>query len=70
MGLVRPARHMGFRLAPHVMVLDRRQLEDRNPNPDPIDDVVFCILAATALFSGLMTMWITHRTAVRLGVAG
>ena len=62
-------RHAGFRLAPHVVVLERRQLDGRNPNPDPIDDILYCILAATATFSGLMSMWIAHRTARKLGLS-
>ncbi|RZF65095.1 hypothetical protein EWE75_06865 [Sphingomonas populi] len=54
-------RRAGFRLAPHVVLLERRQLDGRNPNPDPIDDLLYCILAATAAFSGLMAMWVAHR---------
>ena len=62
-------RRAGFRLAPHVVVLERRQLDGRNPNPDPIDDILYGILAATATFSGLMTMWVAHRNARKLGQA-
>lgn len=54
-------RHAGFVLASHVIVLERQQLHDRSPYPDPITDTLFAILSFTLSFSGLMAFWIARR---------
>jgi len=54
-------RAAGFRLAPHVVLLERRQLHGRNPDPDPIEDVALAIIPASVLLVGLVAWWKSAR---------
>ena len=55
-------RAAGFKLADTVIVLERKQLNGRSPDPDPIDDVLIVILGTTVLLvSGLMFFVLRRR---------
>ncbi len=60
-------RAAGFQLAPRVVVLERRQLNGRDPYPDPITDMVLAIIAASVTLVSALTWWGARLGERRLG---
>ena len=50
-------RAAGFALAPRVVVVERRQLHGRDPDPDPIADMMIGVIAASVMVVSAALWW-------------
>lgn len=63
-------RRAGIRLAPHMIVLKRQQLDGRSPCPDPLDDTIYGMFGFVASFVGSVLWWAFKRRDTLRTMAG